>query len=524
MGIGPNRMNSLTVGRITQGLACWLESLDTADPRVSLVYDTRIHSRDYARIVAEVLAANGIRVLAHGSYEPTPLLGYAVRQLGCTAGVCITASHNSREYNGYKVYDCHGVQATDEMAHAIQEHIERIDPFEGVKSMPFDVAVSNGMVVQVDKELPLSYRNAVLAERVGIDCSGLRVVYSPLGGTGLMHALHLFYALGAECSLVESQARADGFFSACPKPNPEEPGAMAPGMDQLQMEHADVFVATDPDADRVGLACLHDGVPRLISGDELGLLLFDFVAEHTRSAKGKADVAVTTVVSSPLADRIAAARGIELRRTLTGFKYIGEHAGCILREGKRFLLGFEESDGYLKGTYVRDKDGLNGLVLACELAAYYKSAGMDLVDAVEALYERYGFVLGRHLTVGCGCERSNGAADKLMAGLRSCPPAQVAGVPVVDVRDYLVGLSMPTVGSERTDSALSSVRLPRSNVLEWRLEGGSSVIVRPSGTEPKLKVYVFARGDKRGPTERLLDSLCEGVGSVLEGGTCPASA
>ncbi len=509
MGIGPNRLNRLTIGRISQGLCNWLREHGKSTRGVAIVYDTRLHSEAFTRRVACVLAANGIKALMCTTPQPTPLLGFVVRRLGCDAGVCITASHNAREWNGFKVYDSHGVQATDDMTHAIQKHIECIDPFRDVKTMPFDEGHCAGLIEYIQSECYAEYLEAVLAERLGIDCSDLRVVYSPLCGTGLAYCTRALMELGAECLLVEGQAQPDGVFRRCPKPNPEDPAAMALGMKMMREEHADIFVATDPDADRVGVACLHNGQAHLLSGDEVGLLLFDLVASRLTSSNAKGLVGVTTIVGSPLSDEIALDNGVELRRTLTGFKYIGEQIGRILRVGKRFLIGFEESDGYLRGTYVRDKDGLVGMVLACELAAYYKKQGMDLVDALEVLYRRYGYELSRQLTIARKLEDGKNASDALMRKLRDCPPEMLGNVCVTKVVDYSEGVPMPVVAGETFEM------LPPSNVLEWRLEDGSKIIMRPSGTEPKLKVYVFARGQSERQARELLKTLCAEVEALV---------
>ena len=500
MGVGPNRMNALTIGKAAQGLAAWLAASGHGTGPVAVAYDTRLHSREFAEVTACVLAANGIAVRLFGEPQPTPVLDFATRELGCAAGVCLTASHNPREYNGFKVYGADGVQATDAMAHAIQAEIERVDPF-AVSPMPLGQALREGLVSYIDDALLDAFLAAVLAQRLGVDCSGLRAVYSPLNGTGLVQARALLEALGVEFSLVDAQVAPDGNFPACPKPNPENPSAMAMGMSQMAATGADVFFATDPDADRVGVACMDGGSPRLLTGNEVGLLAFDWVCRHAKAVDAP-QVAVTTIVTAPLADTIAEANGVELRRTLTGFKYVGEQIGLVLDAGRGFLLGIEESCGYLRGSYVRDKDGICGIMLACELAAYYKSRGRTLADALAELYERYGYMIGRQLVREYPGEAGKEAMAEFMDGLRREPPADVAGVAIDAVIDYLPGAAMPVVGG------VSEQVLPASNVLEWRLAGGSRVLLRPSGTEPKLKVYVFAKADSEAEAVALLDALC----------------
>ena len=508
MGIGPNRINCLTIGKVAQGLANWLNATP-ADKAIAIGFDTRHHSKEFAKVTACVLAGNGLRVMLFRDPQPTPVLDYAVRELGCSAGVVITASHNPREYNGFKVYDACGVQATDVMARAIQAEIEHVDPFEDVRKASFDEVLASGLVSYIDDELLEQYHRAVLAQRFGIDCANLRVVYSPLNGTGREHVERVLAELGVEYALVESQSVPDSDFPACPRPNPENPDAMAAGMDQMASDGADLFLATDPDADRVGVACMDEGSARLLTGNEVGLLLFDHAC-RCRAQSAKKAVAVTTVVSAPLADVIAEANGVELRRTLTGFKYVGEQIGAIGAEGAEFVLGLEESDGYLRGSYVRDKDGINGLMLVCEVAAFFKARGMTLVDALEELYDKYGFMRDRQLVKQFPESAGMAAMGRLMGALRANPPSCLAYHAVERIVDYLPGSPMPVVGGE-TDQIL-----PPANVLEWRLEGGSRVFVRPSGTEPKLKCYAFSKASTESAADELLDGICAGISRLID--------
>lgn len=508
MGIGPNRMNRLTIGKAAQGLANWLNDLP-GHKTVAIGYDTRFHSREFAETTACVLASSGIKALIFSSPQPTPVLDFATRRLGCSVGVVITASHNPREYNGFKVYGPDGVQAIDGMARAIQARIEEIDPFEDVKSMDFSSAQERGLISYVDDKLLLEYRESVLGCRLGVDCSNLSVVYSPLDGTGLVHARAMLESLGVAYSLVEEQAGMDSSFSSCPKPNPENPDAMAMGMTQMVDRGADLFLATDPDADRVGVACLDEGRPRLLTGNEVGILLLDWICRHRNAGEGNA-VAVTTVVSAPLADDICRCNDVELRRVLTGFKYVGEQIGRIESAGDEFLFGLEESDGYLRGTYARDKDGINALMLVCEIAAYYKMRGQTLAEALESLYARYGYSLGRQISFELPGSDGKASVGRLMRRLRETPPRSIAGREITDTVDYLSGVPIPVVGRPRDE------RLPPSNVVEWRLEDGSRVIARPSGTEPKLKVYVFATGPSRDSAESLLRTMVSEVRTFLD--------
>lgn len=511
MGIGSNRMNRLTIGKATQGLAVWLgKSVMGRTPSVVIGYDTRLHSREFAEVAACVLAANGIRVFLFSGHQPTPVLDFAIRELGCSAGVCITASHNPREYNGYKVYGPDGVQVTDAMARAIQACIEWVSPFEDVRSMEIDQAFESGLVSFVDNTLLKNYHRCVLSQRFGVDCSRLCVVYSPLCGTGLRQAELVLDELDIEYSLVADQAEPDGSFSSCPKPNPENASAMETGMAQMATENADLFLATDPDADRVGVACMDSGSPRLLTGNEVGLLLFDYMCRHLKSSCDGKRVAVTTIVTAPLADTIAQANGVELHRTLTGFKYVGEQIGQIESDGHEFLLGIEESDGYLRGSYVRDKDGICALMLVCEVAAHYKVRGKTLADALEDLYKRYGYMLGRQLSVELPGTEGRATISRTMSSLRSNGPEKLAGLSVSQTIDYVRGAKMPAVGEGVQQM------LPPADVLEWRLEGGSRVLFRPSGTEPKLKAYVFAKGPTGDSADALLRTLCNDVSTCVE--------
>lgn len=505
MGIGPNRMNRLTIGKAAQGFANWLSDYRP----VAIGYDTRIHSKEFAEVTACVLASNGIQSILFHEPQPTPVLDFAVRELSCSAGVCITASHNPRRYNGFKVYGPDGVQATDSMAYAIQAEISRVDPFEDVHPMALEDALRDGLVSFIGDELLDRYHDAVMAQKLGIDCSNLHVVYSPLNGTGLVQSERMLSALGVNYTIVESQSAPDGSFPNCPKPNPENPKAMEQGMAQMLTEGADLFIATDPDADRVGVACMHSGAPCLLSGNDIGLLILDYLVKNTIRKGATAPVAVTTVVTAPLADTICEANGVELRRTLTGFKYVGEQIGLIEAGGREYLLGFEESDGYLRGSYVRDKDGINGVMLVCEVAAFHKMSGRDLVEALEVIYSTYGYMLGRQLTFSFPGEAGRIAMAKLMASLRTSTPSLISNASISKTIDYLPGASMPVVCGT-TDQTLQT-----SDVLEWRLDQGSRVLVRPSGTEPKLKCYVFAKALTEGEAETLLGKLCNDVSALI---------
>lgn len=517
LGLGSNRINSYTVGKATQGLADWLNA-NLEGPTVALCRDTRHGSEEFVRRAASVLAANGIKTYMYERVEPTPALSFAVRELGCSAGVNITASHNPAAYNGYKVYGADGCQITVATAEAIQAAIDAVDPFEDVRAMPYDEAVASGLALTIDEAVIEKFVDLAAAQATGVDCSGLCVVYTPLHGVGLECVSGALAKIGVtDIRVVEEQAVQDGAFPTCPYPNPEVREALELGLELCEEMKADLLFATDPDCDRLGIAVPHGGECVLLSGNEVGLLLLDMLAE--RAAGSGEDlsrrVAVTTVVSAPMADDLARAYGLELRRTLTGFKFVGEQIGLLESQGREadFLFGFEESYGYLAGTYARDKDAVVSSVLVCELAAHWKARGLDLYEAMQRLYAEHGFWASALLSKTY--EGPEGAADMaaIMAGLRANPPAELAGVSVDQFVDYAVGAEMPAVNP----SDPKPQQLPRADVLELLLAGGSRAIVRPSGTEPKVKAYVYATEATVEGADSLLASISAEVESILGG-------
>ena len=516
LGLGPNRLNVYTVSKATQGLADYLNS-SCENPTVALCRDTRHGSEVFVRRVAEVLAGNEIRSYLFERVEPTPALSFAVRDLGCSAGVNITASHNPAAYNGYKVYGADGCQITVEAAEAIQAAIDPVDCFDGVKAMPFEEALGEGLVQWIPESVLDRYLEETLKVSTGEDCSELRIVYTPLHGVGLECVSRVLTRIGvSEVTTVDEQCVHDGDFPTCPYPNPEVREALRLGLEYCDRVKPDLLLATDPDTDRVGIAVPHAGEYKLLSGNEVGLLLLDFLASKAKNAGADMarTVACTTIVSAPMADDIAFARGLELRRTLTGFKFIGEQIGVLESEGREgdFLMGFEESYGYLAGTSVRDKDAVVASMLICELAAHWKKRGLDLYEAMELLYETYGFWSSALL--GQVYEGPEGASDMaaMMSGLREHAPEHIGGTAVAERIDYAQGATMPIVNP--TDEPQ---RLPRADVLEFRLADGSRVLFRPSGTEPKAKAYVFAKGFDRAESEAKLAALAADAKSILEG-------
>lgn len=516
LGLGPNRLNVYTVGKATQGLADYLNSVFES-PAVALCRDTRHGSEEFVRRVAEVLAGNGIRSYLFDRVEPTPALSFAVRELGCSAGVNITASHNPSAYNGYKVYGPDGCQITVDAAEAIQAAIDPVDCFDGVKAMAFDSALDEGLAQWVPERVLDRYIEETLEVSTGEDCSALRIVYTPLHGVGLECVSRVLEGIGvAEVTTVDEQCVHDGDFPTCPYPNPEVREALELGLEYCDRVEPDLLLATDPDTDRVGIAVPHAGEYKLLTGNEVGLLLLDFLASKASESgvdMGR-EVACTTIVSAPMADDVARARGLELRRTLTGFKFIGEQVGVLESEGREgdFLMGFEESYGYLAGISVRDKDAVVASMLICELAAHWKKEGLDLYEAMERLYKEYGYWSSALL--GQAYEGPEGASDMsaMMSGLRDRAPEQIGGFAVAERIDYVKGAPMPVVNP--TDEPQ---RLPEADVLEFRLADGSRVLFRPSGTEPKAKAYVFAKGADRDESEAKLAALVADAKSILEG-------
>lgn len=504
LGAGTNRMNLYTVRRATQGLADYLNATDLPKS-VAIAHDSRVKGDLFAREAARVLAANGITAYLYPRLEPTPALSWAVRYLRCGAGICVTASHNPAQYNGYKVYGADGCQITPEAAEKVLAAMEKTDCFDGVKLADYDAAAAEGKIQIIPDECLDAFVDAVLALRPGNDVSKLKLVYTPLNGSGLECVKKLLAKMGVtELTVVPSQEAPDGHFPTCPYPNPEIREAMEEGLRLCDEMKPDLLIGTDPDCDRMG-AAVPDGQGgyRLITGNEMGVLLLDYLC-RTRVARGtmpKDPVAVTTIVSTDMAAPVAQSYGVELRRTLTGFKYIGEQIGLLEDEGhpERYLFGFEESYGYLSGAHVRDKDAVNAVMLACECAAWYAGQGMTLLDAMNALYEKFGFYRNGLLSRAFEGQDGMAAMDALMKSLRTAPPAEIGGWKVSGTTDYLN----------------DGTGLIPSDVLEFRLEDAGKVIVRPSGTEPKLKLYLSVRGSGEEDAAARLERLSRGAEALL---------
>lgn len=487
LGAGTNRMNVFTVAKATQGYCNYLNQT-TDKPSVAIAYDSRIHSKDFAWTAAAVFAANGVRVHIYRQLMPTPSLSFAVRDLKCSGGVVITASHNPAEYNGYKVYGADGCQITTKAAKEIQAEIDAVDIFADVRLTTFDDALSDGRIAYIGQETESRYLAAVgtasvLPKGVKKDFS---IVYTPLNGAGISCVPQCLMDHGfTRLTLPDKQKEPDGNFPTCPYPNPEVRQALEVGLRWARATHSDLLLATDPDCDRVGVAVKDGEDYTLIGGNEMGVLLLDFICKM-RIANGtmpERPVAVKTIVTTPMARKVAAHYGVELRDVLTGFKFIGEQIGLLERadEVDRYIFGFEESYGYLSGSFVRDKDAVNASLLICEMFAWYHQQGKSFVDVLGELYTTYGYYESKLLPFqfdgSAGFEKMRSLLEKL----RKAPPAELGGMAVKESRDYLLG----------------ETGLPRSNVLRFFLSGDAEVVVRPSGTEPKMKIYLAVAGKSR---------------------------
>lgn len=484
IGAGTYRMNEHTVARATQGYSNYLNKA-AKNPSVSIAYDSRNKSDIFAKTAASVFAANGILVNIYKELMPTPSLSYAVRALNCDGGIVVTASHNPAKYNGYKVYGADGCQITLEVADAILAEIEAVDVFDDVKIMDFEAGLSEGKIKYIEDDVITGFIDAVSERALNpkeID-KNVSIVYTPLNGTGRYCVTRCLKENGyTQITIPKEQEMPDGNFTTCPYPNPEIREALEVGLKKAKEVGSDLLLATDPDCDRVGVAVKEGDDYQLISGNQMGILLFDYICK-TYKANGtmpENPVVVTTIVSTKMIDKIAADYGVEVRRVLTGFKFIGEQIGFLEADGEvdRYIFGFEESYGYLSGGHVRDKDGVNASLLICEMFAHYKAMGISLVQMLNQLYEKYGYF--KEALQSITFEGASGAkkmAD-LMESLRTNAPKEVAGYKVIDVKDYKAGIG----------------NLPKSNVLEFNMEDDINVLVRPSGTEPKIKMYYLVKG------------------------------
>ncbi len=495
IGAGTNRMNVYTVGKATQGLAAYVNSV-TSNGKVAIAYDSRIKSDVFARDAAAILAANGIKVYIYKELMPTPMLSFAVRHLKCDAGIVVTASHNPAKYNGYKAYGSDGCQLGLEAADYVLSIMNSVDIFDGVKRIDFDDALASGKIEYIGQDVIDAYLSAVESRRVNLDLdmSGLNVVYTPLHGSGNKPVRAILKKIGAtNVTVVPEQELPNGNFPTAPYPNPEIRQAFECALKLAETVKPDLLLATDPDADRVGIAVPKNGEYRLFSGNEVGALLLEYILK-CRKANGtlpQKPVAVKTIVTSDVCLQIAKDYGCELRDVLTGFKFIGEQIGLLEADGEedRYVFGFEESYGYLAGTYVRDKDAVIASMLICEMVAYYKSIGKNLIDVLDELYGKYGYYYCSQKSFTCEGQAGMKQIADIMEKLANNPPAEIGGLTVsrFDNLNKSVSLDVATGNSSKID-------LPRSNVLGFYFADGSSLIVRPSGTEPKIKLYLSAVG------------------------------
>ena len=508
LGAGTNRMNIWVVRQATQGLANWVLR-QGGSQTVAIAYDSRLKSDIFSKEAAGVLAGNGIKVRIYDALMPVPALSFATRYYKCNAGIMVTASHNPSKYNGYKAYGPDGCQMTDDAAAIVYDEIQKTDIFEGVKRISFAQGVDDGLIKFVDDKCKAEFYEAIESRQVrpGLAAdSGLKLVYSPLNGTGLVPVTKVLRDIGiTDITIVPEQEYPNGYFTTCSYPNPEIYEALEYGLKLAEQTGADLMLATDPDADRVGIAMrCPDGSYELVSGNEMGVLLLDYICAGLKE-KGtmpKDPVAVMSIVSTPLADRVAEHYGVELRHVLTGFKWIGDQIAKLEEKGEqdRFIFGFEESYGYLSGSYVRDKDAVVGSMLICEMAAYYRSIGSSIKQRLEEIYSQYGRYLNKvdsfEFPGLTGMDKMAG----IMNGLRENPPAEIAGRKINTVTDY-----------EKPEET----GLPKANVLIYGLDDGSTVVVRPSGTEPKIKLYYTTKGATLEEAQRIKDELAEGTKPLL---------
>ena len=507
MGAGSNRLNRYTVRRAAQGMAAWLSETDLPQ-KAAIGYDSRHNSQLFAEVCAVAFAEKGIHTYLYDRLAPTPMLSYAVRQLGCGCGIVISASHNAGAYNGVKCYGPDGCQMTDEPAAVVTEKIAGIEYFIPEKKN-FSAYVEDGLISYIDQQIWEQYYETVLSEAVNPDAirsANVNIVYTPLCGTGNEPVREILGHLGANITVVSCQEKPDGDFKTCEYPNPETDAALNESYKVARTVPCDVILGTDPDADRVAIAVPDGNGFRKLSGNELGFLLLDYIlkARKERGDLPEGAEVVRSIVSSPLADRVAEHYGVEMKAVLTGFKYIGGEILTLEEKGQqdRFVFGFEESCGYLKGTYARDKDAVVASMLVCEMAASLKLAGKTILKALDELYATYGYYLSYVQSIELTGADAMEKAAKMMADLRSDVPAAIGGAAVTGVRDYKVSIAKNIVTGEQT-----TIDLPKSNVLELLLGEQGSVIARPSGTEPKVKFYYTAVGKTKDEAKSLLDKM-----------------
>ena len=498
MGAGANRMNKYTVGKATKGLCEYLKNEFAGEKSVVIAYDSRNNSKAFAECAAEVLCYNGIKTFLFEEIMPTPVLSFSVRYLNCNAGIVITASHNPKEYNGYKVYDKYGCQLVPQYADKVISYINNVKDIKSVKHMNLNMALSNGYLTYIGDEVLNSYISEVEKMAVYKEASDLKIVYTPLHGTGNIPVRKVLSDMSFDVSVVKEQAVADGNFTTVRSPNPEEKDALNMALEQAKSANADLVIGTDPDCDRVGVGVLHNGEYTLLTGNQTGALLVDFYLKFKKQSLNPKSTLVKTIVTNDLGAEIARKNGLNVVETLTGFKYIGDQITKYEKTGENeFLIGYEESYGYLVGTYARDKDAVVASMLICEMAAYYKKNKMTLVDALNVLYSEYGFYLDALDSFVLKGKDGASRIKNIMSYFRANKATVFPNI--TDVKDYSTGIG----------------DLPKSNVLKFFLKGGSWIAVRPSGTEPKLKMYYSVRGIDSSSCERSLQNIRTIINGIM---------
>lgn len=510
IGAGTNRMNIYTIRKATQGLADYLNE-EYSTPSVAISYDSRIKSDVFAMEAARVLAGNGIKTYIYDKLMPTPCLSFAVRELNCDAGIMVTASHNPAKYNGYKVYGDDGCQITIETADRVLSLIGNVDIFRGVKLDDFEKAIKDGAIEYIKPEVEQKFLENVKSQSIDTEVTkkaDLKVVYTPLNGTGNKPVRKILDMVGIkDVVVVKEQENPDGTFKTCPFPNPEIPEALELGLKLCETEKPDLLLATDPDCDRVGIAVPDKNSEYvLVTGNEVGALLLEYICK-LRTENGtmpKNPVAVKTIVTTELATKIANDYDVEIIDVLTGFKFIGEQIHYLedKNEQGRYIFGFEESYGYLAGTYVRDKDAVVASMLICEMAAYYKLKGMSILDALKNLYNKYGVFLHEQQSFTCEGSAGMQRMNEIMNSLRENPPKTIAGSAVINHCDYEKSISY-----DDKNATQKTIELPKSNVLSYALQNGASIVLRPSGTEPKIKVYYTAIEKTRNAATEIIEAM-----------------
>ncbi|MFQ7115635.1 MAG: NifU family protein [Acutalibacteraceae bacterium] len=498
MGAGANRMNKYTVGKATKGLCEYLKNEFAGEKSVVIAYDSRNNSKAFAECAAEVLCYNGIKTFLFEEIMPTPVLSFSVRYLNCNAGIVITASHNPKEYNGYKVYDKYGCQLVPQYADKVISYINNVKDIKSVKHMNLNMALSNGYLTYIGDEVLNSYISEVEKMAVYKEASDLKIVYTPLHGTGNIPVRKVLSDMSFDVSVVKEQAVADGNFTTVRSPNPEEKDALNMALEQAKRANADLVIGTDPDCDRVGVGVLHNGEYTLLTGNQTGALLVDFYLKFKKQSLNPKTTLVKTIVTNDLGAEIARKNGLNVVETLTGFKYIGDQITKYEKTGENeFLIGYEESYGYLVGTYARDKDAVVASMLICEMASYYKKNKMTLVDALNVLYSEYGFYLDALDSFVLKGKDGASRIKNIMSYFRANKATVFPNI--TDVKDYSTGIG----------------DLPKSNVLKFFLKGGSWIAVRPSGTEPKLKMYYSVRGIDSSTCERSLQNIRTIINGIM---------